>query len=335
MARVDKRLETSKITFKNRIIMPPMYTGKASEEGSVTEELLQYYDERTENGNLAAVIVEHSYISKQGKAGPRQISIATDDAIAGLKKLSEVIHKNGSLAVIQLNHAGGATRKEITGENVISPSKVEFTTFSKNLGGDKIMDKADIQKITEEFVQAAIRAKKSGFDGIEIHAAHGYLLNQFYSPITNKRTDAYGGNVKNRVRVHTEIIKKVREAVGEEYPIFLRLGAIDYQENGNTIEDALEAAKLMELAGVDVLDISGGLTGFVVKGRENQPGYFADASKPITKALSIPVILTGGFKTLGQIEESLKKEEASLIGVGRAIYTDPQWAEKVFATQHL
>lgn len=334
MARVDEKLETKKITFKNRIIMPPMQTGKASEEGLVTEELLHYYDERTRSGNLAAVIVEHSYISKQGKASHRQISIATDNTIAGLKKLSDLIHKNGSLAVIQLSHAGGAAKREITGEAVISPSQVEFTTFSKNLGGDKTMDDVDIQKIIDDFAHAALRAKQAGFDGVEIHSAHGYLLNQFYSPITNKRADAYGGNVKNRVQIHTEIIKKIREVVGEDYPIFLRLGAMDYRENGNTMEDALEAAKILEQAGVDVLDISGGLTGFVVKGRENRPGYFADASKPITKELSIPVILTGGFKNLRQMEESLKKEEANLIGVGRTIFSDSQWAEKMFVTKH-
>lgn len=162
---------------------------------------------------------------------------------------------------------------------------------------------------------------------MEIHSAHGYLLNQFFSPITNRRTDEYGGILQNRIRLHLEVIAAVREAVGEEHAVLLRLGAIDDLEGGTRVEDSVFAATEFEKAGVDMLDITGGLSGYMRPGHA-EPGYFAEFSEPIKKAVSIPVILTGGVTEPEQAEELLAAGKADLIGVGRAILKDSDWAQR-------
>lgn len=224
---------------------------------------------------------------------------------------------------MQINHAGSATTSEITGNEIVGPSQV------MHLRGKEIpreLTKEEIKEIVKNFKDAAKRVKDAGFDAVEIHSAHGYLLNQFYSPITNKRTDEYGGDILNRIRIHLEVIKAVRDVVGEDFPILLRLGACDYMEGGNTIEEAKIVAKEFEKAGIDILDISGGMRGFVIPGVTEQ-GYFADVTKAIKEVINIPVILTGGITDVNVAEQLLKDGKADLIGVGRAIYKDSTWAK--------
>jgi 2,4-dienoyl-CoA reductase-like NADH-dependent reductase (Old Yellow Enzyme family) len=184
----------------------------------------------------------------------------------------------------------------------------------------------EIREIIEDFKAAAYRVKKAGFDGVEIHSAHGYFLNQFLSPLTNKRTDAYGGDLSDRIKIHLEVIEAVREAVGEDFPILLRLGAIDCMEGGISIEDSKNAALEFEKAGVEILDISGGFCGYVRPDVTGQ-GYFSDLAEAIKEFISIPVILTGGITEVQAAENLLSEEKADLIGVGRAILNDSNWAK--------
>jgi 2,4-dienoyl-CoA reductase-like NADH-dependent reductase (Old Yellow Enzyme family) len=188
------------------------------------------------------------------------------------------------------------------------------------------LDKAGICAIVNNFSAAALRVKNAGFDGVEIHSAHGYFLNQFLSPLTNKRTDEYGGDVTGRVRLHLEVIRAVREAVGETFPIILRLGAADYMEGGQTIEESMIAAAEFEKAGLDMLDISGGMCRFNVPGL-TEPGYFSPLSKAIKGVVSIPVIVTGGITRVEDAEAILSDDKADLVGVGRAILNDSGWAK--------
>jgi 2,4-dienoyl-CoA reductase-like NADH-dependent reductase (Old Yellow Enzyme family) len=169
--------------------------------------------------------------------------------------------------------------------------------------------------------------KEAGFDGVEIHGAHGYLLNQFFSPLTNKRTDEYGGVVFGRIRLHLEVIAAVREAVGEEFPLLLRLGASDYMAGGTRIADSTIAAVEFERVGVDILDVTGGLTGYIRPGHD-EPGYFAELSEAIKGVVSIPVMLTGGVTEPQHAEKLLAEGKADLIGVGRAILRDSEWAQR-------
>lgn len=328
MEHLLKPLETKNLTLKNRLIMPPMATAKSSINGEVTKELLDYYDEKSKSGMLSMIIIEHSYITRQGKAGEGQLSVAEDSVIDGLKTLADTIHKNGSKCIMQINHAGSAAKKEVTGMDSAAPSAV--ANFRINTGAvPKELTVDQIKEIVNAFAKAAKRVKAAGFDGVEIHSAHGYLLNQFFSPLSNLRTGEYGGNVLNRIRIHLEVIRAVRQAVGEDFPVLLRLGASDFTEGGSTIEDSKIAAVEFEKAGINVIDITGGLCGYIIPGL-NEQGYFSPLSEAIKKVVSIPVILTGGITEADAAENLLAQGKADLIGVGRAIMKDSDWPVKAF-----
>lgn len=304
-----KPFNNGKINLKNRLILPPMATAKSYINGRINQDILDYYYEKSKGGYISLIIIEHSYISEDGKASKNQISIAEDSVIDDLKKLSDIIHKNGSKTVMQINHAGSRALKE--GNN--------------NLRGPST-DKDDIKEIVNNFRKAAIRVKQAGFDGVEIHSAHNFLLNQFLSPITNKRNDEYGGNIQGRIKIHLKVIKAVREAVGEEFPVLLRLGATDDNDEGLTLEDAVEAAISFEKAGVNMIDISGGMCGYLPH-NSNEQGYFSKQSEEIKKAVKIPVMLTGGITTPDSAERLIAYGKADFIGVGRAILKDSLWAK--------
>lgn len=318
-----KPLDHGKLTLNNRLVMPPMATSKCEVDGKISKDILDYYDEKSRGGYISLIIVEHSFITQQGKASEGQMSIAEDSLVESLKELANIIHKNGSKAVMQINHAGSAASKAVTGFDPVGPSAVA-NPRKGNL--PKELTKEEIKEIIKEFKAAALRVKEAGFDGVEIHSAHGYLLNQFFSPLTNHRTDEYGGDVLDRIRIHLEVIKAVREVVGDDYPVLLRLGASDYMEGGSTIEHSKIAALEFEKAGVDMLDISGGFCGYTVPGVSGQ-GYFAPITEALKKVVSIPVILTGGITEAQAAEKLLSEGKADLIGVGRAIYKDSNWAK--------
>jgi 2,4-dienoyl-CoA reductase-like NADH-dependent reductase (Old Yellow Enzyme family) len=324
MSYLLKPLNTKNLSLPNRLIMPPMATSKSEADGGVSKEILDYYDEKSKGGYISLIIIEHSFIRQDGKASNQQLSAADDSVIERLKELADTIHRNGSKTFMQINHAGSAASSEVTGSEPVGPSAVANPrrgNVPHELSSDEIKD------IVNSFRDAALRVKKAGFDGVEIHSAHGYFLNQFLSPLTNKRTDEYGGSILNRIKIHLEVIKAVRGAVGENYPIALRLGASDYLEGGSTIEDSRVAAQAFEKAGVDLLDISGGFCGYVVPGLTGQ-GYFAPLTQAIKEVVSIPVILTGGITEAKAAEEILSQGKADLVGVGRAIYNDSSWAKR-------
>ncbi len=325
---IKQSIQVGTMELNSRIIMPPVATYQSTEDGKVTDTMLDYYGERAKSGNLGMIITEHSYIMKQGKAKAKQLSISSDDDIDGLRKLTDVIYQNGTKAMVQLNHAGSAAPSSVTGLKAVSASRIVLP--STPMMGDGTapdeLTKRQIAEIVECFAKAAVRAKESGYDGIEIHSAHAYLLNQFYSPLTNHRNDEYGGTLDNRLRLHREVIEAVRDAVGNNYPISVRLGGCDYMDGGSTIEDSVYAAKVLEKAGVDMINVSGGMCRYSRKGH-TEPGYFQDMSSAIKKAVTIPVMLTGGVKTKDDAEKLLKSGAADLIGVGRELLKNPHWAD--------
>lgn len=324
MAYLINPLQVENLTLSNRLVMPPLATSKAEADGKVSNEILEYYDEKSKGGYISLIVIEHSFVNQQGKASNKQLSVADNSVVEGLKKLSDTIHKNGSKAVMQINHAGSSTNSEITRLDVVGPSAV-LNPRSNSMPLELTDD--GIKQVIQSFKDAAVRVKEAGFDGVEIHSAHGYLLSQFFSPLTNKREDQYGGNVYNRIRIHLEIIKAIRAAVGDEFLILLRLGASDYIEGGTTIEDSIIAAKEFEKASVGILDISGGLNGFIIPGFVGR-SYYESVTKAIKEVVSIPVILTGGITEAEVAEELLAEDKADLIGVGRAILSDSSWAKK-------
>lgn len=323
---VNDRIMIGNMELNGRIIMPPIATYRCDEMGHVTEEVCDYYAARAANPNVSLIITEHNYITWQGKAKKKQMSITDDDCIPGLKKLVDAIHKSGAKAVSQISHAGAAAVSEASGMHAVAPSPVNLPTNPPI--GDQVLPeeltKDQIKNVVKDFADAAVRAKEAGYDGVEIHSAHAYLLNQFYSPLTNKRTDEYGGGIENRLRIHREVIRAVRNVVGNGYPVFIRFGACDYMDGGSTAKDAVQAAKVLESEGISLIDVSGGMCRYTREGHD-EPGYFCDASKAIKEAVSVPVNLTGGIKSISEAEELLEKRYSDLIGVGRELLKNPNW----------
>lgn len=324
MSYLLKPLQAGSLQLTNRLVMPPMATSKAKSNGQVSQEILDYYAEKSEGGYISLIIIEHSYVCQGGQACKQQLSVCEDSTVEGLRKLADVIHRNGSKSVMQINHAGSAANQEITGNTPLGPSAAAHPRTG-NIPRE--LTRGEIADIVDAFGNAARRTKEAGFDGVEIHSAHGYLLNQFLSPLTNNRSDGYGGSVHNRIRIHLEVIEAVRAVVGKDFPVLLRLGASDFAEGGTTIEDSQIAAREFEKAGVNILDVSGGLPGYRIPGLEGQ-GFFTPLAAAIKEVVSVPVILTGGITAVQAAEELLADGRADLIGVGRAILQDSDWARQ-------
>ncbi len=317
---LKETIKVNGLVLRNRIVMPPMATGKA-DRGAPDDDLTAYYADCA--GGTALIIVEHEYVSPEGMAHGTQLSMADDALIPAYRKLTDAVHARGAAVFAQLSHAGA--KEKDSGLPAISPSGIALSDREKAPG---VMTTEDIARVKESFAAAALRAKAAGFDGVEIHSAHGYLLNQFYSPLTNRRTDDYNGQtLEGRTRLHAEILRAVRAAVGAGYPVAIRFGACDYTEGGSRIGEIPVASRIFAEAGADLLDISGGLNGFTIPGR-TEAGWFAELSTPAKNSVQIPVLLTGGVTTAREAETLLRENAADLIGVGRAMLKDHAWAEK-------
>ena len=315
----DTPIRIGELDIPNRLVMPPMQTNK-TDRGHVTVELVQYYRDRAVYSRPGIIITEHSCIAESGRAAEGQLSIASDPCIEEHRQLTDAIHAGGSKAFVQLNHAGSnGIGESVSASPVTIPAK-KLTRRPRGLTADEILE------IEAQFAAAAVRAVQAGYDGVEIHCAHGYLLNQFYSPMTNKRKDAYGGSLENRLRFTLETAARVREAVGPSVPIAVRLGGADYLPGGSKEEDAAEGAALLEAAGVDLIDLSGGMCFFFRPGHL-EAGYFSSMSEKVKARVSVPVLLTGGVQHIADAEKLLDSGKADLIGVGRALLKDAHWRE--------
>jgi 2,4-dienoyl-CoA reductase-like NADH-dependent reductase (Old Yellow Enzyme family) len=324
MSLLFQPIQAGPLELPSRLVMPPMATAKAGTDGLAGPELYRHYEERTQGGHVGLAVIEHSYVLPSGKAADRQLSVADDSVVEPLRALAAVIRKSGARTVMQISHAGSAANAEVIGETPVGPSAVQNPRR-----GDmpRALEKREIADIVEAFGRAGGRVKAAGFDGVEIHSAHSYLLNEFLSPYTNRRTDAYGGSLSGRIRLHLEVIEAVRGTVGRDFPVLLRLGAGDYIEGGTDIDDVRAAARAFAAAGVCILDVTGGLMGYNPPGLTG-PGYFAPLSEAVKSAVSIPVILTGGVTEPEEAERLLSDGKADLIGVGRALLQDPDWPAK-------
>src|SRR6056297_71968 len=322
MANLLSPIKIKNLKSKNRIVMPPLATREATRMGMVTDKLTEQYKNRP---NVGMIIVEHSYVRREGRVNNHQLGIYDESHIAGLGKLAHIIRENGSLAVIQISHGGSASKSHILGRSAFAPSEVKHPGRDIDETPTALM-KDDLKELKRSFVKAALRAKKAGFNIVELHGAHGYLLNQFMSPLTNKRDDEYGGNLKNRMRFPLEIVRAIRGAVGRKYPIAYRLGCDDFLPGGIKIEDSIEAAQMLEEAGVDLLDLSGGLTGYNVG--DDEEGYFVYMGEAIRPEVGVPVIVTGGIETPEFANKIIEDGKADLVGIGRAMLQDKNWAKK-------
>ena len=260
MKILNTPLTIKNLTLKNRILLPPMAVVKGDMESRVTDELVAYYDEKAASGIFGLIVTEHCFVSPEGQASERQLSVSRDSDISGLQRIAEVIHKHGVPVIAQINHAGGAAKREVIGRTPLAPGAVHVPGLGDPDLFPDVMTESDIARVTDDFVSAALRVQKAGFDGVEIHAAHGYLLCQFFSPITNRRKDAWAGyTLEGRTRFPLSVIRAVRSAVGDSFPISVRYGCCDYLPGGSTVDDAAAAAPSFAEAGADLFDVSGGM----------------------------------------------------------------------------
>lgn len=330
---LHETVKAGSLILKNRLVMPPMATEKSA-KGQVTDGLVAYYDTMACSGP-GLIIQEHSFVSPEGRASVNQVSLAADADIPGLRRVTAAVHAHGVPMLAQISHAGSAAHTEVTGQEVISASAVYNPAKTASSHGKpelpREMTAEDIQRVIRDFADAAVRAKEAGYDGVEIHSAHGYLLDQFYSPLTNKRTDEYTGqSLEGRTRIHTEIIWAVRERTGADFVISLRLGGSDYMEGGAKAAEVSETVKIFKQAGLDMISISGGMCDFFRPGH-TEAGYFADISEAAKKGSDMPVLLTGGITCGEEAEALLAGQKADLIGIGRAVLRDPQLYQKILS----
>ena len=313
-------LEVKGLMLKNRIVMPPMHTGLATTEGAVTDRLVEHYVSRSKA--LGLVIIEHSYVSLAGKLSEKQLGIHDDGLVSGLERLSSRIHATGTPVVIQINHAGRSASMDLTGMQPLAPSPSENAR-------ELLVE--EIEAVTEAFTVAAERAIKAGFDGVEVHGAHGFLLNQFFSPLANRRQDEYGGSLEKRMRFPLEVVRSIRKRIGGRLLLY-RLGSDDMDPAGTRIEDSQRFAVKLEEAGVDIIDVSGGLCGSRPEELQGKQGYFVPQAQQIKEVVDMPVIGVGGIVDAKYAERLVREERVDLVAVGRELLKDPDWAKKAVRT---
>ncbi len=307
--------------------MPPMATNFAGEDGFVNERHIAYYLRRT-RGGVGYITSEHTGVLRQGRAFPNMTLIDSDQQIPSFKKLVEAIHQEGGKIVIQINHAGRNTSPLITGSPIVAPSAIPCPV---RMEMPKELSPEEIQKIIEAFGAAALRVKETGTDGVEIHMAHGYLINQFLSPFSNRREDGYGGDADRRMRMALEVLRAVRNKVGPDFPVLCRLSADEYVDGGLKIDVSKEIAKALERNGADALHISACIP---ASGYLNHPPYYAEEgvfahlAQAIKSVVRIPVITVGRIRTPELANRILEEQKADLVSMGRALIADPELPEK-------
>lgn len=316
-----------KMLLRNRLVVPPMHTRFADAEGYVTNRLTAYIRERV-RGGMGLFIVEASYIMKAGKGFTYGLGIDDDDKIPGLKLLTDAVHKEGGKVSIQLHHAGRETSSDITGSIIQAPSDCPVAYSSEPV---HVLSLEEIADIVQAFGSAAERAVKAGFDAVEIHGAHGYLLTQFLSPYTNKRTDMYGGSLENRLRLSFQAIDAVRKAVGDDIPVTYRISVDEGIPGGLALQEGAEAARLLSQSPIDALHIS---AGNYASERLTEPcpadGFITNRQRAhvVRQAVgsAFPLIVTGRIKTVFQAEELIRSGAADFASMGRATLADPNLA---------
>lgn len=303
------------VTLKNRIVMAPMCMYSShNEDGHLQDWHRTHYTSRAV-GQVGLIIVEATSVTPQGRISPRDLGIWSDEHVEGFTELVSMMKEHGAKTGIQLAHAG---RKAVLEGEILAPSALAFNEKMKT---PKEMSKADIEETVEAFKKGAERAAKAGFDVIELHGAHGYLINEFLSPLSNKRTDEYGGSAENRYRILREVIDAVK--IVWDGPLLVRVSAHDYHEEGLTAEDYITFGQWMKEQGVDLIDVS---SGAVVPAHIHvYPGYQVKYSETIKNGADISTGAVGLITSGIQAEEILQNDRADLVFLARELLRDPYW----------
>lgn len=325
---MSKLFETTVIngmSLKNRFVRSATWEGMAAEDGACTPRLVGLMS-RLAQGGIGTIITSHAYVSKEGQAGPWQLGVYKDETIKGLRDMTSAVHEHDSKIVMQLAHAGFFASAKLTGQAPLAMSQAEETPKSPR----RVMSAEDIRSVVAAFEQAGRRAREAGFDGVQIHAAHGYLLSQSLSPAFNKRKDEYGGPLKNRARFLMEVLQALRTSLGSDYPILVKMNSEDFLEGGIGLEESLQVGSMLEAGGIDAIELSGGtfLSGALSPSRvgiksEDKEAYFRESAKAFKKKLQVPVILVGGIRSFQLAEKLVTDGLADYISMSRPLIREP------------
>lgn len=315
------------ITLANRFVRSATWEGMAENDGSCSQRLIDL-TARLAEGGVGLVITGHAYVSPEGQAGPWQIGVHDDDMIRGLEQLAEGVHRAGGKIALQLAHAGCYAMTALTGREAVGPS----AGIPERTPACREISVGELRAVCESFGRGAARAKSAGFDAVQIHAAHGYLLSEFLSPFFNRRTDGYGGSVENRARIVLEVLQSIREGVGEGYPVFIKLNSEDFVPGGLTVDDMLRVSGFLASAGIDAVEMSGGTilaSGAYSSIRQGDPDshekevYYRDAAVRFKEKLGVPLMLVGGIRSWQVAEELVDSGTADYISLCRPLIREP------------
>ena len=318
------------LTLPNRFVRSATWEGMATADGRVTPKLTETVAALAEGG-VGLIISGHAYVDRIGQASPFQMGFYDDNLMEGLQSMTAAVHAAGGRIVAQLAHAGNFALEKAIGAPPVVASAFDGLAETPRTE----LSAAALETLKQTYVAAARRAQAAGFDGIQLHSAHGYLLSQFLSPWFNRRTDAYGGSVDNRVRIHVEIIAAVRQAVGADYPLLVKMNCEDFAEGGLTVAESIAAARQMVAAGLDAVELSGGLLtgGKLSPSRPNinkpeKEAYFQAAAREFKQALDVPLILVGGIRSPEVAERLLEERVADAFALSRPLIREPDLIER-------
>ena len=314
---------------KNRLVMPPMVLNYADEMGHVTPKYLAHI-ERVARGGVGIIVLEASFIRPDGRGFAKELGLHAEDAIPGLGQLVEAAHAQGAVIGTQLFHAGRQTSSKITGMQPIAPSPIPDSTINEM---PRAISIEEIKDLIEAYSQAARRSKEAGFDFVEIHGAHGYLITQFLSPFSNTRDDEYGGSDEKRMRFAIEVVGAVREAVGSGFPVIFRISADEMVPNGLTLEDSANISKKLEELGVNAMHVSSGnyesfSRGYMIAPMSMPDGLEVPFAEWIKSSVGIPVIAVGKIRSPALADDIIRTGKADFIAIGRSLLADPDWPKK-------
>ncbi|MBW6503198.1 NADH:flavin oxidoreductase [bacterium] len=319
------------IALKNRIVRSATWEGMCDGEGNPTERLTDLYRALCKGG-AGLIVTGYTYVRADGREMPGTMGIHSDDRIPALKRLTQAVHEEGGRIFCQLFHGGGRASSRETGTCPLAPSEIKNAT-ARDM--PRAMSERDILELVAAFAQGAGRARRAGFDGVQLHGAHGYLINQFLSPLTNTRQDAYGGSLENRMRFLREVYDAVRREVGPSYPVSIKLTAADNIPGGFPLEEAVTVARSLEAWGIDAIEVSSGTVDAGEEGpaRRNidspeREAYNAPYARRIKAEVRVPVLVVGGFRSPKVGETILKEEGADFIALSRPFIREPDLVRK-------
>lgn len=331
MSRIFESTEINGLVLENRLVRSATWEGMCDNEGRPTPKLAACYRDLAQGG-VGLIITGYTFVRPEGKQAPGKMGIHTENFAEDMKNLTAAVHEAGGKICMQLVHAGGQTSSDIAGRQPLAPSAVEVNQYSEKPAE---MSQQDIDEIVTAFGDGARRAKEYGFDAVQLHGAHGYLIDQFLSPLTNRRIDKYGGNVENRCHFLMEVYSSVREAVGTDYPVMIKLNCTDFLEGGLESTDAIQAAKFLDREGIDAIEVSGGTpaSGEQKPARmkiktPSQEAYHLSYASRIKEEVNCPIMVVGGFRSVEIIEAALKEEKADYISMSRPFIREPNLADR-------